>query len=68
MELKELIIIDSEILGGQTVFKGTRVPVETLFDFLEAGYSLDEFLEKFPTVSKNQVIGLLDLANKFFST
>lgn len=68
MELKELIIIDSEILGGQTVFKGTRVPVETLFDFLEAGYSLDEFLEEFPTVSKNQVIGLLDLANKFFST
>lgn len=68
MELKELIIIDSEILGGQTVFKGTRVPVETLFDFLETGYSLDEFLEKFPTVSKNQVIGLLDLANKFFST
>ena len=68
MELKELIIIDSEILGGQTVFKGTRVPVETLFDFLETGYSLDEFLEKFPTVSKNQAIGLLDLANKFFST
>jgi len=68
MELKELIIIDSEILCGQTVFKGTRVPVETLFDFLETGYSLDEFLEKFPTVSKNQVIGLLDLANKFFST
>ena len=68
MELKELIIIDSEILGGQTVFKGTRVPVETLFDFLEVGYSLDEFLEEFPTVSKNQVIGLLDLANKFFST
>lgn len=68
MELKELIIIDSEMLGGQTVFKGTRVPVETLFDFLETGYSLDEFLEKFPTVSKNQVIGLLDLANKFFST
>ena len=68
MELKELIIIDSEILGGQTVFKGTRVPVETSFDFLETGYSLDEFLEKFPTVSKNQAIGLLDLANKFFST
>ena len=68
MELKELIIIDSEISGGQTVFKGTRVPVETLFDFLETGYSLDEFLEKFPTVSKNQAIGLLDLANKFFST
>ncbi len=68
MELKDLITIDSEILGGQTVFKGTRVPVETLFDFLEAGYSLDEFLDDFPTVSKNQAIGLLDLANKFFST
>ena len=52
MNIKELITIDNEILGGQTVFKGTRVLVETLFDHLEAGISLDEFLEDFPTVTK----------------
>ncbi len=44
MNVQELITIDNDILGGQTVFKGTRVPVESLFDHLEAGVSLDEFL------------------------
>ena len=62
MDIRELITIDKEILGGQTVFKGTRVPVETLFDHLEAGISLDVFLEDFPTVSKEQAIALLDWA------
>ena len=68
MELKELITIDSEILGGQTVFKGTRVPIETLFDFLEARYSLDVFLDEFPTVTKEQAAALLNWANKFLNT
>jgi uncharacterized protein (DUF433 family) len=68
MNIRELITIDEEILGGQTVFKGTRVPVETLFDHLEAGISLDAFLEDFPTVSKEQAIALLDWANKLFNT
>jgi uncharacterized protein (DUF433 family) len=56
MELKDLISTDPEVLGGQTVFKGTRVPVETLFDHLEAGVSLDEFLADFPTVTKEQLL------------
>ena len=43
MELKDLISSDPEVLGGQTVFKGTRVPIEALFDHLEAGVSLDDF-------------------------
>lgn len=64
MELKELITIDPETLGGQPVFKGTRVPVETLFDHLETGISLSEFLEDFPTVSKEQVIALFQIANE----
>ncbi|MDZ4809343.1 MAG: DUF433 domain-containing protein [Bacteroidota bacterium] len=64
MDIRELITIDSEILGGQTVFKDTRVPVETLFDHLEAGISLDQFLEDFPTVTKEQAIGLLDWASR----
>jgi uncharacterized protein (DUF433 family) len=68
MNIKELITTDNDILGGQTVFKGTRVPVESLFDHLEAGVSLDEFLDDFPTVSKEQAVALLDLANKLFNT
>ena len=68
MDIRELITIDNEILGGQTVFKGTRVPVETLFDHLEAGISLDEFLEDFPTVSREKAISLLDWANTLLNT
>ena len=68
MDLKEIITIDDEILGGQTVFKGTRVPVESLFDHLEAGVSLDGFLYDFPTVPKEQAIALLNWANKLLNT
>ena len=64
MEIKDLISIDSDVLGGQAVFKGTRVPIETLFDHLEAGVSLDEFLQDFPTVTKEQAIATLEIANK----
>lgn len=52
------------ILGGEPVFAGTRVPVRTLIDCLEAGDSLDDFLEDFPTVSRTQAIGLLELARR----
>jgi len=48
----ELITTDPEILGGTPVFKGTRVPVKTLFDYLEDNYSMDEFLECFPSVTR----------------
>lgn len=64
MGISEIINQDNEILGGQPVFKGTRVPVESLFDHLEAGVSIDEFLYDFPTVSKEQAVALLDIANK----
>lgn len=67
MELKDLITIDPEVLGGQPVFKGTRVPIETLFDHLEAGIPLNEFLEDFPTVFKEQAIATLEIANKFLT-
>ena len=49
-------------MGGAAVFAGTRVPVETLFDYLEAGDSIDEFLEGFPSVSRSQVLALLEEA------
>ena len=52
---------DPEILGGTIVFKGTRVPLQNLIDYLEGGYSLEEFLEDFPSVTRPQAIeGLED--------
>jgi uncharacterized protein (DUF433 family) len=67
MNIHEIISVDKDVLGGQTVFKGTRVPVETLFDHLESGISLDEFLDDFPTVDRKQAIGLLNIANKILT-
>ncbi len=53
---------DPEILGGTPVFVGTRVPVQNLFDYLEAGDSLDKFLEEFPSVTREQAIAVLEVA------
>lgn len=68
MNIHQIINIDPEILGGQPVFSGTRVPVESLFDHLEAGIPLDEFLDDFPSVSKEQAVGLLNIANKLLTS
>lgn len=68
MDIRSLITIDKDILGGQPVFTGTRVPVESLFDHLEAGISIDEFLEDFPSVSRQQAIDLLEAANKILTS
>jgi uncharacterized protein (DUF433 family) len=53
-----------EILGGEPVFAGTRVPVKSLFDHLEAGDSIEQFLEGFPSVKREQVIALLEEARE----
>ena len=53
---------DPKILGGTPVFVGTRVPVQVLFDYLEAGDSLDRFLDQFPTVSREQALAALAVA------
>ena len=68
MDIKEIINVDAEILSGQPVFTRTRVPLETLFDHLESGISLDEFLDDFPTVSKVQAVALLEIANKVLTS
>jgi uncharacterized protein (DUF433 family) len=68
MKIQEIIHIDKEIQNGQPVFVGTRVPVDTLFDHLEAGISLDEFLDDFPSVHRKQAIGLLEIANKLLNS
>lgn len=57
-----IIHSDPEILGGTPVFVGTRVPMKTLLDYLEAGESLDEFLDHFPSVERSQAIAALELA------
>ncbi|MHC5729083.1 MAG: DUF433 domain-containing protein, partial [Nostoc sp.] len=56
--------VSPEIMGGTPVFAGTRVPVQTLLDYLKAGESIDDFLDGFPTVSREQVIALLEEAGK----
>ena len=56
MSLETVIHSDPEILGGTMVFVGTRVPVQSLFDHLEAGDSIDDFLEGFPSVKREQVL------------
>jgi len=53
---------DPEILGGTPVFVGTRVPVQSLFDYLEGGDTLDEFLRQFPSVKRDQAVAALGLA------
>ncbi|MFZ1611082.1 MAG: DUF433 domain-containing protein [Chitinophagales bacterium] len=66
--IKNLITIDPDILSGQPVFKGTRVPVESLFLHLENGISLNEFLEDFPSVDKSQAVAILEIAGKLISS
>jgi uncharacterized protein (DUF433 family) len=61
----ELISRSDDVLGGTPVFRGTRVPVRTLVDYLEAGQRLDEFLDDFPTVHRDQAVGVLELAASF---
>lgn len=55
-----VIDIDPEIMGGTPVFKGTRVPIQNLFDYIEGDESLEEFLDDFPSVTRQQVIQLLE--------
>ncbi len=59
--IERIIMRDDDMLGGMPVFVGTRVPVQTLLDYLEAGQPLDEFLDDFPTVRREQAMQLLEL-------
>ncbi len=59
---QQLISCSPDIMGGTPVFYGTRVPVQTLLDYLEAGETIDEFLEGFPTVKRDQVVAFLEEA------
>jgi uncharacterized protein (DUF433 family) len=59
----EVIVKDPDILGGTPVFRGTRVPFQALLDYLEGGQTLDEFIDDFPTVTREAAISALELAN-----
>lgn len=63
-ENRPLVEKTDEVLGGLPVFFGTRVPISTLNAYLEAGQSIDDFLDDFPTVSREQVLGLLKVAEE----
>ncbi len=58
------ISVSPDIMGGTPVFVGTRVPIQTLWDYLKAGESIDDFLDGFPTVQREQVVSLLEEAGK----
>jgi len=64
MTLEQIVHRDPEILGGTPVFRGTRVPIRSLFDYLEGGETLDEFLRQFRSVRREQAIALLELARE----
>ena len=62
MTAKEILSSDPEVQGGAVVFTGTRVPLQNLIDYLEAGDSIEDFLEDFPSVSRDQAVAALELA------
>lgn len=69
MSLNSSVVkIDPEILGGTPCFSGTRVPVKTLFDYIEGGDSIDVFLDQFPSVSRKQAIQLLEDSHRALLT
>lgn len=68
LKIDKLVTCDAEIMSGTPVFKNTRVPIKNLIDYLETGESLDNFLEDFPSVSRDQVVKTLELATEMLLT
>jgi uncharacterized protein (DUF433 family) len=64
LQKSAVVHADSEILGGTPVFVGTRVPVQSLFDYLEGGETVDEFLKQFPSVGREQALTAIELARE----
>jgi len=58
----DVVTVDPDVLSGTPVFRGTRVPLQALIDYLEGGQSIDDFLRGFPTVSREQVVAFLEQA------
>ena len=66
--MEKIIHVDSDILGGTPVFWGTRVPVKNLFDYLETGETIDDFLLDFESVQRKQALRVLELSKKLIET
>jgi uncharacterized protein (DUF433 family) len=66
--LESVVRSDPEILGGTPVFVGTRVPIKNLLDYLEAGDSLETFLDHFPSVTREQAVAALEVAKDFLTS
>jgi uncharacterized protein (DUF433 family) len=64
MDAKQIVHSDPEVLGGTPVFVGTRVPVQALLDYLEGGDTIEEFLDNFPGVSREQAVAFLEEASR----
>ena len=64
MTIKELVEVNPKKMSGTPVFRGTRVPIRNLFDCLEDGESIERFLDQFPTVTREQVSGVLELSKE----
>lgn len=64
MTLRDIVHSDPEIMGGTPVFVGTRVPVRILLDYLEGGEPLEEFLDNYPSVTREQAVGFLEEAGR----
>ncbi len=62
--INDLVVVDPQILGGTPVFRGTRVPVRALFEYLEADYTLEEFLECFPSVTRELACRVLETSRE----
>lgn len=68
MKINDVVEVDPEKMSGAPCFTGTRVPINHLFDYLEAGDSVEVFLEDFPTVKREQAVGVLELMRERFLT
>ncbi len=66
--LESVVQVDPDILGGTPVFRGTRVPVKNLLDYLTAGDTLDQFLDDFPTVQRYEAVAALELAKDLLTS
>jgi uncharacterized protein (DUF433 family) len=64
VEVEPVVTINPKVMHGEPCFAGTRVAAQTLFDHLEAGYNVDEFLDQFPTVTREQVVALLEQSRR----
>ena len=64
MDLQQIVHSDPEIVSGTPVFVGTRVPVQALLDYIEGGETLDEFLDDFPSVTREQAVAFLEAAGR----